>query len=379
MKLLQTFLLIASFFAASASAEVKVGSMDFRSGKDHGSLVLKFDGKLKEYPELKVSGSMIQVVIPDSTVARTIERKVSFSTSGKDTELVLERYANNSSKVKAVFPFNVSGHKDKVALMIKDNTIELNFPKIKTASAPKAAAKPVKAQKVATRVAAKGAPKKDYLNEDYLNSLIKIESEAKKGAKAAKIIRPKMDADEVKTALSANQKTLSSKGKSSFSLIEYGGKFVAFLGVTILMFYGIVTLMRKGFIKKGKLGFLNKTDQIQVLSQTYIAPKKSLMMVRAHNQVFLVSNTDSGIHPISEIRDVAGFLKEGERKIAGNNFDDSLGAAGSETALEEKIKLKEDITKSNKQSSLSDYKGVRDKVKFSDQIKKKAKSLKPLH
>ncbi len=136
--------------------------------------------------------------------------------------------------------------------------------------------------------------------------------------------------------------------------------------------------MKKGFIKKGKLGFLNKTDQIQVVSQTYIAPKKSLMMVKAHNQVFLVSNTEAGIHPISEIRDVAGYLKEGERKIAGDNFDDNLNVAEISKESMDKVKLKEDITQSNKQSSLSDYMKMKDKVKFSDQIRKKAKSLKPL-
>src|SRR5690606_25564288 len=98
----------------------------------------------------------------------------------------------------------------------------------------------------------------------------------------------------------------------------------------------------------------------------------------AHNQVFLVSNTDSGIHPISEINDVAGLFKEGEKKIAGNNFDDSLGLANDNTASESKIKLKENIMESNRQSSLTDYLEVKDKVKFSDQIKKKVKNLKPL-
>ena len=102
-------------------------------------------------------------------------------------------------------------------------------------------------------------------------------------------------------------------------------------------------------------------------------------MIKAHNQVFLVSNTDAGIHPISEINDVAGLLKDGERKIAGTNFDDNLGQADQVESIESKIKLKEDITKSNKQSSLSDYIDVKDKVKFSDQIKKKVKNLKPLH
>lgn len=386
MKLFQTFfftlsLFSASLFSADASATVKVKSMNFDASKDQGRLVIEFDGKLKEYPELKVSNSMIQVIIPDSKLKSAISKKVSFSTKGKDTSLDLTAFTNNSSRLKAVFPFNVSGYKDKVALMIKENKIELNFPRVSVAAPVKSSAN--RATKTAAKAPEKkaGSAKKEYLNEDYLNSLIDIDDKKEKVVEG-KIIRPSMEDDKIKTTLSAATRTPTNQGKSSFSLLEYGGKFVAFLAVTILIFYGIITLMKKGFIKKGKLGFLNKTEQIQVLSQTYIAPKKSLMMVRAHNQVFLVSNTDSGIHPISEIRDVAGFLKEGEKKVAGDNFDDNLIAANDaneQDPAQETVKLKEDITTSNKQSSLSDYIGVKDRVKFSDQIKKKVKNLKPLH
>lgn len=372
MRVLQTIVLLA-LSCSFAFGEVEIKSMDFKSTKDQGRLVIKFDGALKEYPELRVSNSLIHVVIPDSKIKREINKKVAFSSKTKDTSLNVSASSHNSSKLKAVFPFSMAKYKDKVSLMIKDNKIELNFPRVKVAPkkvVAKAAKKKVK----------KKAPKKDYLNEDYLNSLLKVDkTKEKKKVVAGKIIRPKMDNDEVKTTLAGIQKNPATSSKSSFSLVEYGGKFVAFLAVTLLLFYGIVTLMKKGFIKKGKLGFLNKTDQVQVLSQTYIAPKKSLMMIKAHNQVFLVSNTDAGIHPISEINDVAGLLKDGERKIAGTNFDDNLGQADQVESIESKIKLKEDITKSNKQSSLSDYIDVKDKVKFSDQIKKKVKNLKPLH
>lgn len=376
MKVFQT-VLFAALFSLGAHATVNVKSLDFSSDKEQGRLVIKFDGSLKEYPELKVTNSVIQVLIPDSKIDKEINKKVSFSTKGKDTELSVSRFSGDSSRLRAVFPFEMNQYKDKVSLMIKDNKIELNFPRIEV-KGKVVAAKSAPAKTTAPAPAKKAVPaKKEYLNEDYLNSLIKIENKKEK-ALEAKVIRPKMDIDEVKTTQAATAKAPVTNGKSSFSLLEYGGKFVAFLAVTLLMFYGIITLMKKGFIKKGKLGFLNKTEQIQVLSQTYIAPKKSLMMVRAHNQVFLVSNTDAGIHPISEIRDVAGFLKDGERKIAGDNFDDNLVSAQA-TTVEEKVKLKEDITQSNKQSSLSDYMGVKDKVKFSDQIKKKVKNLKPLH
>ena len=102
------------------------------------------------------------------------------------------------------------------------------------------------------------------------------------------------------------------------------------------------------------------------------------MLIKAHNQVFLVSNTDTGIHPISEIADAAGLLKDGEKAISGHNFDTKLTIADSDKLNDEKIKLKEDITKSNKLSSLSSFAEVTEKVTFSDQLKKKVKGLKPL-
>jgi hypothetical protein len=68
-------------------------------------------------------------------------------------------------------------------------------------------------------------------------------------------------------------------------------------------------------------------------------------------------------------------VKDGEKIIAGNNFDDSLGSATEDRANDFKIKLKEDISESNKQSSLSDFIGVKDRVKFSDQIKNKVKNF----
>ena len=102
------------------------------------------------------------------------------------------------------------------------------------------------------------------------------------------------------------------------------------------------------------------------------------MMIKAHDQVFLVSNTEAGIHPISEMKNPMGILKAGEKEVAGTNFDESVFLADSDEALDKKITLKKDITQSNKESSLSSYIGIKDQVKFSDQIKKKVKGLKPL-
>lgn len=375
----KTFLLfLISLISLSAFAEIDLKNLDFTEKNNKGVLTINFTGNLTEYPELKVNQNSVYVVIPDSKVNGVINKKVQFATNGKDTKLFASQFKTNSTRVKTIVPYTIHSVKDQVALTIRDNKIELTFPKLK-AEAKYLTVPVVKAVSKTAKPSSQVA--KDLLNEDYLNSLIKQENKVVKSptsiVRKAKIVEAKTK-DEVKTALAAPKKSLATPGKSSFSFIEYGGKFVAFLFVVLALFWGVIALMKKGFIKRGKLGFLNNTDQVTILSQTYIAPKKSLMLIRAHNQVFLVSNTDSGIHPISEIKDVSGLIKNGEKIIAGNNFDDSLGNADTDEKLDEKIKLKLDITQSNKQSSLTDYLEVKEKVTFSDQLKKKVKNLKPL-
>ncbi len=106
MKLFKTFTLIASLLMGVAQASVEIQSMDFDASKEQGSLTVSYKGTLKDYPELRVSGSTIQVVIPDSKIKREISKKVSFATSGRDTELNVSNFAGNSSRLKAEFSFH---------------------------------------------------------------------------------------------------------------------------------------------------------------------------------------------------------------------------------------------------------------------------------
>jgi flagellar biogenesis protein FliO len=121
----------------------------------------------------------------------------------------------------------------------------------------------------------------------------------------------------------------------------YIGKFVAFLSMLLLGFYGVLQLFKKGIIKKGNLGFLNSTKLVEVLSTTHVAPKRSLMMVRAHKQVFLVASSETGIQYLSEIKDVAGLLKEGEKAIAGSNFDSEFTVAEK---IEKEFRMKDEVS-----------------------------------
>lgn len=359
--------LFISLFFNFAFANVEIKDLRFKNTAHNGSVTIHFNGQLNDYPELKVVGQSIQVIIPQSKAKRVIEKSYSFSSKLKDTKIKIYQAGKNSTKMKALLPFNIEKKRDLVNLTIKDNTIQLSFPRIKVA---------LKKNPSYIKTAKKRPLKKEFLNEAYLNNLLKVEKKDPVKNTVAKK-NPVKKVDEVKTTQASPIRN-GNNSNSSFSLIEMGGKMVAGVGLIVLLFYGVLVLMKKGFIKKGKLGFLNNAEQISVIGQNYIAPKKSLMLIKAHNQVFLVSNTEHGIHPISEIRDAAGLLKAGEKSISGTNFDANLDEATIDEAIETKVKLKDDITKSNQQSSLSSYMNVKDKVKFSDQIKKKVQSLKPL-
>lgn len=366
MKLLIALL----FISLNAQAKITLNKVDFKKTKDQGIITVSFEGRMVGIPELQVLGEAIQVVIPDSKVKKSIEKSVSFSSNLKDTQIRAYQTTQNETKVKALLPFNVAKKKDFVSMKLDDKNFQLIFPRVmkKMSKAPQyGSIVKKKAKKV----------KKSFLNEDYLNNLLKIE----KKDQPTKVIKPTVvQAEAAKDELTTTQAApqVRDANGNEISLLKYGGKFAAFLGVVLLLFYVVINIMKKGFIKKGKLGFLGNTDKIMVLNQHYIAPKKSLMLIKAHNQVFLVSNTDNGIHPISEIRDVAGLIKDEEKTLAGHNFDTKLDFAEINPENDAKIKMKEDISESNKESSLSSYAQVKDRIKFSDQIKQKVKGLKSL-
>jgi len=226
---------------------------------------------------------------------------------------------------------------------------------------------------------------KEDLGEDFLK---KLENEAAPVAKAApvKIIgqtaKPVVAAGpikQVKLTLKDEIKNSQAapKREDNFSIVTYAGKFVAFLGVVLMFFWAMVQLMKKGVLSKGKLGFLNGSSLVSVLSTTYVGPKRSLLLVKAHNQVFLVAASEAGFEFLSEVRDVPGLVKEGERFIVGENFDDVQKVEDNAPAKE--IKVKEDIYQSRPVEEKNALATVnRDIARFSDELKKKVKNLKAL-
>ena len=186
----------------------------------------------------------------------------------------------------------------------------------------------------------------------------------------------KESSDKINSIASSNKKD----NASLFLFWPYVVKASIFLTLILILFYGIVHLIKKGVLKKGKLNLFSSDKIIEVLTTSYLGPKRSLMLIRVHRQIFLISSTEKGINLLSEIKDVFGLLKEGELQVSGTNFDKNLREAKNK-----EFNLKEVLNDSNQDSlekkdfsNLKKEKSIKDEVKLSDQIKDKIKALRPL-
>jgi flagellar biogenesis protein FliO len=369
-------LLTTSVFAAKA----KITDVNFTDLGREGKIIITLDKETNEFPVVTTKSNFVQVALPGSFVWPKIEKKFTYS-NAFDSKLMAYQFNKDLVRVRAFIPGNVEKLQDRLSMVLKGKKVIVSFPKEKA----KVAVSPVK-RKPAVEKAKEVAVEK--YDESYLDKLLKEKEQAIELNKP-KEKSPQMAAkdsgvteDTVNMALAANK-----KDDGGFNLMTYIGKFVGFLALVLLLFYGVVSLLKKGALKKGKLGFLNSTKVVEVLNTTYIGPKRSLLMIRAHKQVFLVGSSEKGLHMISELNDVNGLFKEGEKQISGSNFDSTLGTAAGQN---KEFKLKEFLSEGTEQeeaeSSIAlqaiekEMKAAKNshKAKFSDQIKNKIKDLKPL-
>ena len=345
--------IIALIATTIAHAGVKVTDLSYQADQHRGRFVVTLSSPVTETPDWDVKGGRFAMTLPGADIEKNTVKKV---------EGVRLAAANTTRGVLATLTFpQGSISADNIALTLRENKIEI------TTTVPKSTAVAATPFKVTSPVdMTKSAVNKQELGEDYLN---KIEAEMNQKPAAAPVAEtkpaPAPTKDVITTAQAAPSRT------DSFSFASYAGKFIAFLGIVLLFFYGVIQLMKKGVLSKGKLGFLNNANLVSVLSTTYVAPKRSILLVKAHNQAFLVSSSESGMQFIAEVKDVPGLVKEGERVITGTNFDEAVDAAPTENVRE-----KEDIYQS---VPIEEKSGVtKDIVRFSDELKKKVKNLKSL-
>jgi len=392
-------------FTSLALAGVKVTSLDLITNGQTGYVNIGLGGRSNELPDVRVYGNTIEITLAQAEAFGAIFKTV------RGAQLSANAL-NGKAVIKAVLPYNVPT--DGVNIGWKNSNIEVMFPRgVKMAYqgagispkeiTPTPAAPTEEAKKVEVKEQSKIV--KQALNEDYLNKLmnedVKPTTNSQEANKAdLKINESKLNKDEVNVKQSsavraANPQSVTTEnkaapknviesartGNNNFSFAGYAAKFTVFLALVLGLFYGIVQLLKKGVFKKGKLGFLNNSQMIEVLNTTYVAPKRSLMVVRVHKQIFLVSNSESGLTLLAEMSDTNGLIKEGEKLVTGTNFDMNLGSANNQENLEAFIKVKENIMESTpieEEKGLAKIAVAKDIVKFSDELKKKAKKLKPI-
>lgn len=409
------FTILALAFSGMALASVKVTSLDLKTVGDNGYISIQLDGRSNDLPDLRVYGNVIELSLDKATAFSGISKTVKGA-------FLSANVLNGKAIIKTILPYAVSA--EKVNVGWKNSSIEVSFPRGAAATATseqvhkpinstahEVAPKEIKpvsptksvAQKTATALSLETSepqPKnseqqpenkisKDLLNEDYLNKLMKDQTAGKDQDNPVEIkkdsVTTKQAAPGTKEATDAPINVIPKveAGGNKFSFAGYAVKFTLFLAVVLGLFYGVVQLLKKGVFNRGKLGFLNNTQMIQVLSTTYLAPKRSLMVVKVHKQIFLVANSETGLTFLSEMTDTSGLIKDGEKAVTGTNFDEKLDVASAQQGYDAFIKVKENIMESTPTNddfkALAKLASVKDDVvKFSDELKKKAKKLRPI-
>jgi flagellar biogenesis protein FliO len=379
-------LLITAVLSFSAYAKVNITKLDYKNDNNFGVVTIKLKGALKDTPELTIKGDTVQVAIPNSVVWPKIEKQVSVNKSF-DSTLMAYQFNKNLVRVRAKLPYSLNGKEAKVSVVLNDNNIQLFFPKQKSVSKKIVTSllKPKKKKVVRAKKAA-------AYDENYLEKLLKDKEQTKnipvkKMAKAENNLFEEMNTKKEQVVDTVSS-SMSSVQKSSFDFSSYVIKFVGFFALLVAGIYFMMNFFRKGMLKKGGLGFLSGTKMVEVLSTTYIGPKRSILVVRVHKQVFLMAQSEKGMDFLTELDDTTGFMKEGEKKVAGSNFDTNLDKA---EVKGKDFKLKEVVSAFESEEEVGDdvdpvlqaLAGKTDaqelnKVSLSKQIKNKIKDLKPL-
>lgn len=374
-------------------AGVKVTNLDLRTEGANGFLNIVLDGRSNDLPDVKVFGNSIEITLTDAVPFNAITKNIRGAIlsanvlNGKAIIRATLPYAIEASSVdlgwknsdiEVLFPRGVvsvaNGNLTKKINVVVPEVTETRAVKDKKIEAPKKA--PVLNGEPGATASKIGAIKKEELNEDYLNKLMNEGKDSRK---------TETKKDEIKLGVSAPERNTTKVdvpkvSTNSFSFAGYAAKFTVFLALVLGLFYGVVQVLKKGVFNKGKLGFLNNGKMIEVISTTYVSPKKSLMIVKAHKQLFLVANSETGLQFLAEMKDTTGIIKEGEKSITGTNFDLNMlnAEANDETST---ITLKENIMESTpvrEETALSRIAKATDVVKFSEELKKKARKLKPI-
>jgi flagellar biogenesis protein FliO len=213
--------------------------------------------------------------------------------------------------------------------------------------------------------------------EDYLSYLLSsVDKESEKNAlkklenptllKTGTITRENKEVVKKSTTPIINvDKNLESKEAKNFT--SYMLRIVIVLSFIVGVIFLLAKISKKIMLGKNKLGFLNNSKIVEILNTTYIAPKRQLLLVKVHDQVMLLANSETGLSFISEVHDLSNLLKKAEVEVTGTNFDTDLESDNkndSRITLKDSTRLYESTPIENKSSKMRSV------------LKNKAKSLK---
>lgn len=333
---MKIFISLILFLSLNLLAEEKTKIKDLEFIKDSTSekIRISFDGGNYSEPIMSFRKNMLQLEFPNTLVWPKIEKKFTLGEKSYDASMMAYQFDQNLVRFRAFFPYDVEAKGSKFTLVRELDVLYLEFPGAKAA-----------------------ASKTEELDEKYLAKLL-IEKGDAKAVEPPVVEKVK----EVQSSIPARP--------SNFSLAPFIGKFAGFLILVLLMFFALVGIFKKVMIRKGKNGFLNTMNTVEVLSTTYVGPKKNLVMVKVYKQILLLGVSDNGINFLTEIDSPIELLKSGEEHLTGNNFDKNLNKAGSQNMDFALKKDDEDLM----ERSFEEKK----KEKVTDQIKKKLQQLKPL-
>ena len=334
-------------FAVESS---KLQDISYSVDGDKKILEIKLQKAFQAKPDLLIKDSIVQVTLPKTTVWPKIEKAFKLEGSNKKMILTAYQYNKDTVRFRAIVPENFKFNLNQIKIREEGHRIKVIISNNGIVSVDR---------------------KKKAYDDKLLEQLLTDQgrSNNKRGLSKEEPVAK----DQVSVSLSGNR-PVKTPDKSNiwneFSVMGFVAKFIAFMAVIIIFFYGISHFFRKGTIKKGQFGFLKNMNAVSVISNTYLAPKKSLAMVRVNKQVFLLGVSDNGINMLSEIDEVAEVLKEGEKQVAGNNFDTELKDINGREE-NKKFTLKSDANQIDTKNKLNNK-------SVSEKIKNKVKNLKAL-
>lgn len=305
------------FLVFNLLAEDKLKILDLEFLKDIKKIKILFAGKIASEPILSFRKNMVQVEIPNAQVWPKIEKTFSLLPQ-KDITLTAYQFNETTVRFRAVFPDDIEQKADGFLLKKELDFFTLELPVLDSRTT-------------------------QDLDERYLAKMLIEKGE---------VVAPE-------------KKVEKKERREEFSFAPFIGKFAGFLIFVLLIFFSIVFIFKKIMQKKGRSGFLNGMNSVEVLSSTYVGPKKNILLVKVYKQVLLLGVSENGVNFLTEINSPIDLLKQGEENLTGTNFDKSLTKADMG---ERKFPLKEDVQEAS----------LEKKERITDQIKKKIQQLKPL-